>query len=369
MPVQIIDRPNGRSEVPPALEPVLPLSAEWNKKAAKWLQRFQWEVVSCDRRTLAPLWEDPLTTAPPEDVIIKLPRNTDEGGYDIVKQKCLQAPSWPTPTLQSVAIQWGRVRKHGGGLDGEIRAMEEIAAAIDRDIKRLEKLAAAEKANPPPPAPDPVPAPPPKPPPEFVEMKSLPATAVTVVQLPWPVFRLDGICRSMVVLCDAAAVPQLLARLQLTPEELYTPAAGALAGKPCLVLSEADPVGPGEGGRLLYGPPATFAIAACRELTRLFSRPKAVTDLEARRKAGAEADRKARLQEDLARQDRQKADAAAVEAARLRNDPRHQLKEMHARLAKLEAERQQQTAEEAADLQRRIDELEAEKKRKDTPPG
>jgi hypothetical protein len=153
----------------------------------------------------------------------------------------------------------------------------------------------------------------------------------------------------------------LLARLQLTSAELYTPTAGGLAGKPCLVLSEADPVGPGERGGLQYGPPATFEIAAAAELTRLFSRPKVVADLEAQRKAGAEATRKAKLQDDLARQDRQRADAAAVEAARLRNDPRAQLKEMRERLEKLEAERQQEAAAEAAALRARLEQMERER--------
>jgi hypothetical protein len=169
----------------------------------------------------------------------------------------------------------------------------------------------------------------------------------------------------MMVLCEASAVPDLLGKLKLEAGELYTPAAGVPVGKPCVVLGEAEPVGTGERGGLLYGPLAKYEIPAAAELTRLFSRPRQQADILALKKAGAEADRREKLEAELRRQDRVKADQAAAEEARRRADPRVQLKEMRERLEKLESERQQQAAEEAATLRARLEQMEAEKKRKD----
>jgi hypothetical protein len=306
---------------------------------------------------------------PREFETVNLERNDDSGKFDVVKQACVPPADFPCTTLEAVYVQHSRVLAHGRGVEAELACAIEMRDAIDRHVKKLQALAEKQAAQPAPAAAVPEPPPTPKPPPEFVETRSLPATAVTVVQLPWPVFRLDGICRSMLVLCEASAAGALVEKLGLAPAELFTPASGALAGKPCLVLSEADPVGPGERGGLLYGPPERVEVQAAAELTRLFSRPKVVADLEAQRKAGAEADRRAKLAEDLKRQDMQKAEQAAAEEARRRADPRAQLREMRERVEKLEAERRQQDAEEAAELQRKINEMEAGKKRKDAPPG
>jgi hypothetical protein len=139
--------------------------------------------------------------------------------------------------------------------------------------------------------------------------------------------------------------------------------------QPCVVLGEAEPVGPGENGGLLYGPEVSYELPAAVELTRLFSRPKQQADVASLKKAGEEATRRAKLDEDLRRQDRQRADAAAAEAARLKADPRVQLREMRERLEKLEAERQQQAAEEAAALRAKLEAMERERgKGKDLPP-
>jgi hypothetical protein len=367
MPTLIKDVPNGHLALPAGLEPVMQLAPSWQAAAGKYLRRFGWEMCGMQPNGL-PLWDDPMAGVVLKDFeIIKLPRNDDSGITDIVKQACVPPADFPSSTLDAVRVQHNRVRAHGKGVEAELSCAVEMRDAIDRHIKKLTALAEKQGANPPPAA---VPAPPvpPKPPAEYVEVKTLPATAVVVQQLSWPVFRIDGSCRSMFVLVEAAAAPGLVEKLKLTPAELFAPPSGALAGKPCVVLGEATPVGPGERGGLLYGPEPQYEAHAAADLCRLFSRPKQVSDQEALRKAGAEATRKAKLEEDLRRQDRQKADQAAAEAARLKADPRAQLKEMRERLEKLEAERQQQAAEEAAALRARLEQMEAERRKKEPPP-
>src|SRR5262249_33894976 len=157
-------------------------------------------------------------------------------------------------------------------------------------------------------------------------------------------------------------------RLRLTPQELFVPATGAPAGRACVVLGEAVAAGPGERGTLVYGPEARYDLGAAADLCRLFSRPKQVSDREALRKAGEEASRKARVEEELRRQDRVKAEQAAVEASRARNDPMRQVHELRQQVARLEQAHSQAAAAEAEALRARLAELlEAEKKRREPP--
>jgi hypothetical protein len=165
---------------------------------------------------------------------------------------------------------------------------------------------------------------------------------------------------------EASAVPQLVARLGLGEGELFVPAEGAARGKPCICLGECQVV---TQTPMVYGPENAYALSEVARLTREFSRPRQQADVLAMKKAGEEAARKAKLQEDLARQDRQRAEQAAVEESRRRADPMFQLKELREQVARLQAAQNRAAADEAAALQRKIAELlEAQKSRKDAPP-
>src|SRR5262245_28012244 len=116
MPTRIKDHANGHSDVPDELTPALPHSPSWRDRAGKWLARFQWEFAGITRDGSSLLWADPLGGGPAPDEIVRLPDGN--GGYQSVRQKVVPAPNWPTTTYQSVVTQWGRVLKHGGGIDG-----------------------------------------------------------------------------------------------------------------------------------------------------------------------------------------------------------------------------------------------------------
>jgi hypothetical protein len=188
--------------------------------------------------------------------------------------------------------------------------------------------------------------------------RDLPAGAVHTIGIwpPWP----GAWYRWVLAIVEGGAVPQLVAQLGLGESELFVPAEGAAKGKPCVCLGECQVV---TQAPMVYGPEAAYPLSEVARLTREFSRPRQQADVLAMKKAGAEADRRAKLAEDLARQDRQKAEQAAAEAARLKADPRHQMKELRERLERLEGEKQREADEEAAALRRKIAELEAERKK------
>jgi hypothetical protein len=192
--------------------------------------------------------------------------------------------------------------------------------------------------------------------------RDLPAGAVHTLGIwpPWP----GAWYKWVLAIAEASAVPQLVARLGLGEGELFLPAEGPAKGKPCICLGECQVV---TQTPLAYGPEPAYALPEVARLTREFSKPRQQADILALKKAGEEATRRARLDEDLRRQDRQRADQAAVEESRRRADPRVQLKEMRERLEKLENERRQQDAEEAAALRAKLEAMEAER-RKEPPP-
>jgi hypothetical protein len=328
MPTQINDsiRKPG-DDLPDGLRPAQPLDKSWQAKAHRYLEGRGWVALRLAPDGTGLMWEDPLAEDPRAGgtpLTIYLPNG--EGGQWPIKQVALPPSGILCGTVDALLVQHGRTRAHGGGVKGDLAACEANLAALKRDIAWFEKRRAREEADPPPAA-VPTPAAPKPPPPEMLPTRDLPAGAVHTISLwpPWP----GAFSRMTLALVEAAAVPQLVAKLGLGEAELFVPAEGAANGKPCVVLGECKVV---TQTPMVYGCEDAYPLPEVGRLTRVFSKPRQEADIAALKKAAAEAARADKLAEENRRlEENRRREEARLEAQR-RASPMYRIRELEKKL-------------------------------------
>jgi hypothetical protein len=171
-------------------------------------------------------------------------------------------------------------------------------------------------------------------------MKDLPSSAVVVQQLSFPAPDHMGCTRGMMVLLLAEAVPELVRRLGLTADELFTPTSGSASGRACLVVGAAIPNGLDVDNRSTYGPERSYPLAPIAQNTRGFSQPRRAQTERELNEIRLKAARDEAARQDYERHRRTEQDEKARAEAQKRASPWYRLRQLEAKLAELLGETQ-----------------------------